>query len=911
MLPVFKRNFTAYFLNPTGYVFICVFVLLSSIAAFLPDEFVNSNLANLAQLNLWYPLIQLVFIPAITMGIWADERRQGTEELLMTMPLSSGQIVLGKYLASTGIYTISLLVSAISNLAILEFLGNPDIGLFLSTYLGYWLIGLTMLSIAAVASFLTSQLTVAYILGALFNIPLIALQWADAIPVSRQTALFLKSFSIDSFFQPFGRGIVSLAGICYFLLIPVIMLYLCMILLNRRTWTSRKPKTFFCHYLFRIVALTLIFLALVQMVHWNDVQIDWTAEKLSSLSPATKTLIKNSCGKKYPIIIEAYLSPSVPQEFIQTRLNIISVLNEIKNQVGPQVFLDIYDIQPNTELAYRLERQYDIRPEKVIFDTRGRVREESIYLSIIFRYGSRTAVIPFLNRGLSVEYELTNALMMIGDRPRKRIGILKTDAGLLGRFDEYGREIQKQWPIIDELSKQYIIESVDPAAPIPNGRYDVLLAVQPSSLGPLEMVNFSNALRTGQATVLFEDPYPVFVEYLPGTKIPKRPTAQSPLPPPKGELNMIWAMLGLNFDTSVLWKNYNPYPKLAGLSEEYIFVDARPIHFDIASSAKEKTDETKKSKAAAPVKEPQAFNTEDICVASLEHLLFPFTGSLQKGARAETDFHPLIQTEAAGLASVEKIVPNRIQSYCQDRMEKEGVYILAAKITGKVPRAFLPTGITGKNPEFNVIVVADVDLLTPGFFSIREMGTDVRSGITLDFDNVTFVMNAIDQMAGDNDLIPIRSRRPRHRTLSTIEETTQKIRDKASVEQIAYLKEFEKERQEEAAELQKTFEAVNHRVSEDPDYRPSQKETLELQTAWVAAQQRLNLSLEEKKQKYNRKVEESQREVDEYVRTVQGRYKLYAILFPPIFPLLIGCIVFAYRKRQQQSRRRKNIRVDS
>ncbi|MBR5626318.1 MAG: ABC-2 transporter permease, partial [Thermoguttaceae bacterium] len=155
MLPVFKRNFTAYFLNPTGYVFICVFVLLSSIAAFLPDEFVNSNLANLAQLNLWYPLIQLVFIPAITMGIWADERRQGTEELLMTMPLSSGQIVLGKYLASTGIYTISLLVSAISNLAILEFLGNPDIGLFLSTYLGYWLIGLTMLSIAAVASFLT------------------------------------------------------------------------------------------------------------------------------------------------------------------------------------------------------------------------------------------------------------------------------------------------------------------------------------------------------------------------------------------------------------------------------------------------------------------------------------------------------------------------------------------------------------------------------------------------------------------------------------------------------------------------------------------------------------------------------------------------------------------------------------
>ncbi|MGN1064315.1 MAG: ABC transporter permease, partial [Thermoguttaceae bacterium] len=84
MFSIFKRNFLAYFLNPTGYVFICVFVLLSSIAAFLPDDFVNSNLANLAQLNTWFPLIALVFAPAIAMGVWADEKRFGTDELLTT-----------------------------------------------------------------------------------------------------------------------------------------------------------------------------------------------------------------------------------------------------------------------------------------------------------------------------------------------------------------------------------------------------------------------------------------------------------------------------------------------------------------------------------------------------------------------------------------------------------------------------------------------------------------------------------------------------------------------------------------------------------------------------------------------------------------------------------------------------------
>ena len=132
-------------------MFICVFVLLSSYAAFCSDEFFNANLADLDQLNKVFPFIMLIFIPAITMGIWAEERREGTDELLLTIPAQDLDIVLGKYLAAVAIFTVSLLFSLVSNyLVFISFLGDPDVGLFVGTYVGYWMVGLAMLAIGMV-----------------------------------------------------------------------------------------------------------------------------------------------------------------------------------------------------------------------------------------------------------------------------------------------------------------------------------------------------------------------------------------------------------------------------------------------------------------------------------------------------------------------------------------------------------------------------------------------------------------------------------------------------------------------------------------------------------------------------------------------------------------------------------------
>ncbi|MBQ6829287.1 MAG: hypothetical protein IJO46_14855, partial [Thermoguttaceae bacterium] len=122
------------------------------------------------------------------------------------------------------------------------------------------------------------------------------------------------------------------------------------------------------------------------------------------------------------------------------------------------------------------------------------------------------------------------------------------------------------------------------------------------------------------------------------------------------------------------------------------------------------------------------------------------------------------------------------------------------------------------------------------------------------------------------------------------------IRDEATIAQIAYMKEFVEERRREEAKLQQTIQELSSR--DDGQKELGREESAQLQSAIVATQQRLTKILDEKQRLFDRKVEESRREVDEYVRQTQGRYKAFAAILPPLAPLAIGIAVFLYRRRQ-------------
>src|SRR5690606_4193222 len=142
-------------------------------------------------------------------------------------------------------------------------LGNPDIGLFVATYIGYWFMGLAMLAIGMVASFLTGNLTVGFILGAVFNLPLVFASYADVIVTGSDRAAAIRQWSLSERFVDFGRGVLSLSSVLYFVAIAAAMYYLSVVLIGRRHWLGGKnSSTQAWHYLIRCASILVAVVAI-------------------------------------------------------------------------------------------------------------------------------------------------------------------------------------------------------------------------------------------------------------------------------------------------------------------------------------------------------------------------------------------------------------------------------------------------------------------------------------------------------------------------------------------------------------------------------------------------------------------------------------------------------------------------
>lgn len=908
---VFKRNFIAYFSNPTGYVFICVFVLLGSLAAFWPPEFFNANLANLDQLNRYLPFILLVFVPAITMSVWADERRQGTDELLLTIPASDWEVVFGKYLAAVGIFTVALLFSCICNLVILLRWGTPDAGLFLTNYLGFWFTGLAMLAVGMVASFLTSNLTVGFILGVLFNAPLALADKAGSV-MGPKAAAAVRSWSIGEQFSDFGRGVVSLSSVAYFLGIVAVCLYLAMVLIGRRHWTgSREGGRMGLHFLGRTLGLAAAAAGLTMLCRAVDVRADFSAEKISSLSPDTRRLLTGLDATR-PIEIKAYVSPTVPEDYAQTRLNLLNSLRQFQRLGRGKVNVEVIPTEPKTEAAALARQQFGIEPVNVLSRVRGAYRDEEIFLGCAFTSGLEKVVVPFFDKGTPVEYELIRSVCTAAQQKRKRLGVLTTDAEMFGGFDMMSGQARPRQPIVEELEKQYDVVQVDASAPITE-TYDVLLAVQPSALGPEQMTNFVAAVRAGQPVAIFEDPLPALMTEVPGTSQPRR----SPMGPmamfggggaqPKGDINQLWDALGVRLAAAggrpamgqlggggpfIVCQDYNPHLKLE-LPSEFVFIDANL--------------EGGGGEGGTP-----GFNQQQPIVSGLQEVLFPFPGAITRDESADVTFTPLVRTVAnrTGTIEVDQVMGNRgdmRQLRIFERRADQSMVLAAA-----IERAAKPAPVAGSEPQegekptaskpIRAVVVADIDLLDGRIFGLRSRPDEVFG---LDFDNVEFALNVLDSLAGDDRFTDIRKRKPKHRTLERIEDAVAAAREDAERQRAAFIAEFDQAEREANDGMQKEVGEFEKKIRDmesqgDANPQAAMQAIQQLASRQRLAQRRLDTKIEQLKRKRDAEVDAVERKLESQIRREQDRQKWLAVLLPPILPLVLAFFVFFKRRAQER-----------
>lgn len=902
ILAIFKRNFSSYFANPTGYVFICGFVLASGFAAFWPHEFFNSNLANLDQLNKFLPFIMLFFVPAITMSIWAEERRQGTDELLLTIPASDLDVVVGKYLAAVAIFTVSLLFS-LSNLIVLGLLGNPDPGLMAATYVGYWMVGVTMLAIGMVASFLTKNITVGFVLGIAFNVPLVFAATSDMIIAGSDLAVAIGEWSVTAKFQDFARGVISVSSVVYFVSIVAAMLYLCMVLIGRRHWASGSLGGFQTgHYIVRVVAMIAIAIGLTMVFKTYDVvRVDTSSEGLSSLSPRTMKLLDGIKDKR-SVHIEAYISPEseMPESYIQTRLNLLTIIDELKKRGGGKITARVNETESYQESATIAEQRYGITGQRVFTRDRGKFRESEVFMGMAVTSGLDKVIIPFFDRGVPAEYELVRSIVSLADKSRKTIGVVATDARLMGGFNQQSMQPIQKEAIVTELEKQYDVKEVNLSSPITE-KYDVLLVVQPSSLeNDAAIGHLLAAIRDGQPTVIFEDPQPFINRGMPGTNQPRQPQGGNPFqrrppPRPKGNINVLWDLLEVDFDgNNIVWQNYNPYPKADHFPTEFVFVG-------------------KGSGQAEP------FNSDNEITAGLQQLLLLCPGSINQKSSSKLKFQKLVQTgkQTGTVAQSELFAMSFFGAGGINPARRQKVtgneYALAAHISG-VP------GSSAKDPhaghghphgekkddekkdekkeekkEINVVLVADVDVVSSAFFNIRNQGPNPDMDMHLDLDNVTFVLNVIDSLGSDDRFIDIRKKRRIHRTLTAFEKQLEDSRTEVQEAREKFREEYTKAVE---AEEKKVNVRLEKEIKKDPNIDRRQFEILR-----TTAQEQLNKIVAVKKaqleKKRDRDIKDAEAALELKVRRTQNNVKRLAVFTPPIIPLLIGIAVFFTRRSRE------------
>ena len=441
MFTLFKKELASFFSSLIGYLTIVVFLALTGLMlwVFKSDfNILDYGYAGMDGLFVIGPFLYLFLIPAITMRMFAEEKKNGTMELLLTKPLSEMKIIWAKFLAGFALVFISLLPTLVcyfSVVALGDPVGNIDSGSVAGSYIGLLLLGAAFVSIGLFASSITNNQIVAFILAALMSAFMhLGFEAIYRMGFLGDADLFVRSLGMSYHYDSISRGVVDSRDVIYFVSVIAVFMMATRIVLQSRKWHGWKNKKDQkrSHWI-ELVAGVVIVVFINGIGSYVFGRLDLTSEKRYTLSKSTKNLLKKV---DEPLLYRVYLEGEFPADFKRLQNETKEMLNQFraynKNIQYEFVNPNSFDNPQERQVFYQKLAQKGIQPTQIQVSTgNGYTTQVLIPAADVIYKGSETSIqllqsqkyvdqSQLLNNSIqSLEYVLSNAIRALsrGQKP--------------------------------------------------------------------------------------------------------------------------------------------------------------------------------------------------------------------------------------------------------------------------------------------------------------------------------------------------------------------------------------------------------------------------------------------------------------------------------------------------------------
>ncbi len=537
VLTIFRRDLKAFYTSPIGYIFMIVFLLIS--VGLYMTTFFTFPVADMRNFFGNLPILLCVFIPAVTMRVWAEERKENTWEMLLTFPMSAWELTLGKFLATFVFYLIAL-ASTLTVPIMLARLGNPDNGAVLGGYLGACLIGAFFLSVGIFVSGFCKDQIVAFVITLLVCFAVFLLgtdfvaSYIDGF-FPRLGTILSTAVGVVSHYTAFTRGVVEITDTLYFVVWTVIFLGLNVMFIDGRNRPGARLN--FSTAVALCVGIGLFFNWLITGQSFG--RFDLTENKIYTVSEATKTILSSLDA---PVQLKVYITPrsEMPASMSKLEQDITDKLDELRVASGGKLQYSTVYLRAANVLAKAqdigLEEEKDTKDESKLIEERmldkgvvpfqvqtmeaDQVSNKLIYSSIGVGYRDKKEeiipqVIPdTLNE---LEYRLMNIVFKLTRDKAPIVALVaprdSVPPEMRQLYMQMGQPVPESMDPFSMVQKwleheKYDVRRVDlsKTSPLPD-EYDALVVLGPRELNDRQRYEINRALVSGKSVVMAVQQY--------------------------------------------------------------------------------------------------------------------------------------------------------------------------------------------------------------------------------------------------------------------------------------------------------------------------------------------------------------------------------------------------------------------